>query len=209
MVELNRAIERLQLWVERHNLAVSESIVNINNELFKILPSFKSLSYGANELRRVQSLYSLNKQLDIDTYEIIDFINNFNSIFADRKKELTTEQLNSKVTYYLNDRIFCSTMRDVFDTFKDSDYLISFDKFMDDINYRNDVIAKYGAIKHSINILDVIVSNPHYLGFLEATRVNLNAIRSSVKFRMLEKYYRKVLKNNSYGEDECQKMTKK
>lgn len=208
MVELNRFVESIQLWAENHNMAVTESKLNTNNESYSVLRSLKTLSYGANELRRARPLYGLNKQLDTDIYKIINFVNSFNSIFADRKKELTQEQLSEEVTYYLNDEVIVSTREKIFDSFKDTNGLISFDKFIDDINYRNEIIAKYGAVKHSINILDAITSSPHYLGFLEAMRVDLNAIRGAVKFRSVEKYSKKVLDTNSYKGAERQRAVK-
>lgn len=209
-ITANRFIEKLQNWIDYYNLATTETFTNENGVEFNALNSLEQLIYGANELKRARPLYGLNKQLDTDTTKIINFVNNFNSIFTSRRKEMTEEQLNQPVTYYLNGEIVQSTAQEIFDSFKDSKGLISFDKFMDDSEYQKEVIAKYGAIKHSINILDAIMASPHYNGFMHAMKVDLETIRASVKFRKIEEYSPKVLKDNSYptANDKAQ-LTKK
>ena len=197
-IAANRFIEKLQDWIGYYNLAMSETFVNENGVEFNALNSLEQLVYGANELKKARPLYGLNKQLDTDSTKIVNFVNNFNSIFVDRKKEMTEEQLNQPVIYYLNGEAIQSTASEVFDSFKESKGLISFDKFMDDEEYQKEVIAKYGAIKHSINILDAIMASPHYNGFIHAMKVDLETIRASVKFRKVEEYSPKVLKDNSY-----------
>lgn len=209
-IAANRFIEKLQDWISYYNLATSETFNNENGIEFNALSSLEQLIYGANELKRARPLYGLNKQLDTDTTKIVNFVNNFNSIFVDRRKEMTEEQLNQPVIYYLNGEVVQSTAQEVFDSFKDTKGLISFDKFMDDVEYQKEIIAKYGAIKHSINILDAIMASPHYNGFMHAMKVDLETIRASVKFRKVEEYSSKVLKDNSYptANDKMQ-LTKK
>lgn len=209
-IAANRFIEKLQDWISYYNLATTETFTNENGVEFNALSSLEQLIYGANEFKRARPLYGLNKQLDTDTTKIINFVNNFNSIFTSRRKEMTEEQLNQPVTYYLNGEIVQSTAQEIFDSFKDSKGLISFDKFMDDLEYQKEIIAKYGAIKHSINILDAIMASPHYNGFMHAMKVDLETIRASVKFRKIEEYSPKVLKDNSYptANDKTQ-LTKK
>lgn len=209
-IAANRFIEKLQNWIDYYNLATTETFTNENGVEFNALNSLEQLIYGANELKRARPLYGLNKQLDTDTTKIINFVNNFNSIFTSRRKEMTEEQLNQPVTYYLNGEIVQSTAQEIFDSFKDSKGLINFDKFMDDSEYQKEIIAKYGAIKHSINILDAIMASPHYNGFMHAMKVDLETIRASVKFRKIEEYSPKVLKDNSYptANDKTQ-LTKK
>lgn len=209
-ISANRFIEKLQDWISYYNLATSETFINENGVEFNALSSLEQLIYGANELKQARPLYGLNKQLDTDTTKIVNFVNNFNSIFVNRRKEMTEEQLNQPVIYYLNGDMIQSTAKEIFDSFKDSKGLISFDKFMDDKEYQKEIIAKYGAIKHSINILDAIMASPHYNGFMHAMKVDLETIRASVKFRKIEEYSTKVLKDNSYptSNDKAQ-LTKK
>lgn len=209
-IAANRFIEKLQDWISYYNLASSETFINENGVEFNALNSLEQLIYGANELKRARPLYGLNKQLDTDTTKIVNFVNNFNSIFSSRRKEMTEEQLNQPVIYYLNGEAIQSTAQEIFDSFKESNGLISFDRFMNEEEYQKEVIAKYGAIKHSINILDAIMASPHYNGFMHAMKVDLETIRASVKFRKVEEYSPKVLKDNSYptASDKMQ-LTKK
>ena len=209
-IAANRFIEKLQDWVSYYNLATTEKFININGEEFSALNSFEQLVYGANEFKRARPLYGLNKQIDTNTSKIVKFVNDFNEIFIKRKEEMTEEQLNQSVQYYLNGEIMQSTAKEIFDSFKDNGGLISFDKFMDDLEYRKEVIAKYGAIKHSINILDAIMASPHYNGFMYVMRTALATNRAALKFRKVEEYFPKVLKDNSYptARDKIQ-LTKK
>ncbi len=128
----------------------------------------KILAQGAEEMRILGSILSSNKGVKSRTEEGITFIENIENAVIERKKLMGLEP--------------------------NTDDRIDFILFCTDENYRKEAINKYEQVKHSVNILDVVTTAPHFLSYLRACSVPYAAFKvGSAKFRARDKYYKPVI----------------
>lgn len=131
----------------------------------------KTLAEGAEEMRILGSILSINKGLKTTFADAETFIDTIENLIYDRKKAMGDKPLNSDK--------------------------IDFHKFFTDMEYQNSVIEAYEKIKHSVNIPHLISKVPHFKGYLQTQMLpTITFITNSVKFRALHKYRNNVNADN-------------
>ena len=127
----------------------------------------RTLAEGAEEMRILGSILSINKGLKPSTVEAEAFIDTIENLIYDRKKVLG---------YRVSE--------------KDK---IDFFKFMTDKEYQKDVVNMYEDVKHSVNIPHLLLKAPHFNGYLETQMIPLAFFTStSIKHRIVHKYRKNV-----------------
>jgi Mg2+/Co2+ transporter CorC len=94
------------------------------------------LAEGAEEMRILGSILSINKGLKATFADAESFIDTIENLIYDRKKVLGKKP--------------------------SEDDKIDFHKFMVDEEYQAEVINKYEKVKHSVNIPHLITKAPHF-----------------------------------------------
>jgi hypothetical protein len=121
------------------------------------------LAEGAEEMRILGSILSINKGLKSSMSETEIFIDTIENLIYNRK-EILGQPPSEK------DRI-------------------DFIKFMLDEKYQNQKIEEYEKVKHSVNILHLISKVSHFNEYLKASIIPpAFFLSSSIKYRTLHKY---------------------
>ena len=139
------------------------------SELFKRNQGrdLRTLAEGAEEMRILGLILSINKGLKPSTVEAEAFIDTIENLIYDRKKILG---------YQVSE--------------KDK---IDFFKFMTDEEYQKVVVDMYEDVKHSVNIPHLLLKSPHFNGYLETQMIPLAFFTaSSIKHRIVHKYRKNV-----------------
>lgn len=127
----------------------------------------RTLAEGAEEMRILGSILSINKGLKPSTVEAEAFIDTIENLIYDRRKVLGYQVSESDK--------------------------IDFFKFMTDEEYQKKVVDTYEAIKHSVNIPHLLLKAPHFNGYLETQMIPLAFFTStSIKHRIVHKYRKNV-----------------
>ena len=174
--------------------------------------TIKELYYGSAELRRLGGILGLNQGLKTKVDTKLGFIRNFENLFNDRFGEFSKDEnvrhiqmsesamLNGEYTTIGN--VFATLANYVKEDNMDSNgnviesrkYKISFDRFMNDEIYRNNIINFYNGVKHTFNILDVVWTLPHFRGYLKAAFIDYASQRTiSSKFRAIDSIGSRVI----------------
>lgn len=132
-----------------------------NDEQYSAIETIKLLSHIANEQSRLRPILALNQSLPNDLASQFKFLRNFESIFKARLKEAPDKEFTER-----------------FKEWNDGSLEISFNKFMTDSLYREQIIEFYDEIKAAVNIFDIMDKSKHYFGYSEA----LNAFIESCKY---------------------------
>ena len=125
------------------------------------------LAEGAEEMRILGSILSINKGLKATVSETEAFIDTIENLIYNRK--LAMGQRPSE-----EDKI-------------------DFEKFMLSKSYQQQVIDNYEKVKHSVNIPHLLSMVEHFQGYLQAEIIPITFFTtSSVKYRTLTKYRKNV-----------------
>lgn len=128
----------------------------------------KILAQGAEEMRVLGSILSSNKGVKSKTEEGLNFIDTIENCINNRIK--------------------------IMGGVPSPNYKIDFTLFCIDPEYRSSCIERYEEVKHSINILDVVATAPHFLSYLRACTIPNAAFKvGSLKFRTRNKYYDQMI----------------
>lgn len=138
--------------------------------LFKkssIAKDLRTLAEGAEEMRILGSILSINKGLKATISDTETFIDTIENLIYDRK-------LASGKPAFESDKI-------------------DFHKFMTSKEYQDEVIEKYEQVKHSVNIPHLISKVQHFKGYLTTEIIPTSFFTtSSVKYRTLTKYRKNI-----------------
>ena len=131
----------------------------------------KVLAEGAEEMRILGSILSINKGLKPTAAEAETFIDTIENLVYNRKQILGAKLSESDI--------------------------IDFHRFMLDENYQKDMIDEYEKVKHSVNILHLITKVPHFKAYLSTQLIPTTfSMVSSVKYRTVHKYRKNVDSNS-------------
>ena len=138
--------------------------------LFKqssIAKDLRALAEGAEEMRILGSILSINKGLKATVSDTETFIDTIENLIYDRKQ---------------------ASGQPAFESDK-----IDFHKFMTSKEYQDEVIEKYEKVKHSVNIPHLISKVQHFKGYLTTEIIPTSFFTtSSVKYRTLSKYRKNI-----------------
>lgn len=138
--------------------------------LFKqssIAKDLRTLAEGAEEMRILGSILSINKGLKATVSDTETFIDTIENLIYDRKQ---------------------ASGQPAFESDK-----IDFHKFMTSKEYQDEVIEKYEKVKHSVNIPHLISKVQHFKGYLTTEIIPTSFFTtSSVKYRTLSKYRKNI-----------------
>lgn len=133
---------------------------------------FKTLYSGASELKTLGSLLGANQGVKNTYTDFLNFVKNFENSIKDRY---------STYLKYGGKEIKING--------KDLDTSLDFSYFIHDPEYRQDRIEAYEKIKASFNILEVLITVPHYWGYLQTVFAKHGALyESSARHRTTHKY---------------------
>lgn len=147
-------------------------IKNIESKslLFKQSPiakDLRTLAEGAEEMRVLGSILSINKGLKATVSDTETFIDTIENLIYDRK---------------------LASGQPAFETNK-----IDFHRFMTSKKYQDEIVEKYEAVKHSVNIPHLISKVQHFKGYLTTEIIPTSFFTtSSVKYRTLSKYRKNI-----------------
>lgn len=132
----------------------------------------RKLAQGAEEMRILGSILSINKGLKATASEAEAFIDTIENLIYDRKKVL-----GMKVN---------------------EDDRLDFIRFMTDEEYQRQKIDEYEKVKHSVNILHLISKVPHFNGYLKTQMIpSAFFMTSSIKYRTIHKFRRNIYADKS------------
>lgn len=200
-VSMYKFLEELSDYIRFVHIINNDIIVNSEGIQYRAIDSIKQLVQGASEMGRLRSIYALNQGLPNKVEDKFKFIDKFEGIFEDRIREITSEERESTVmvegmVMKVSDVI--SKLRNLTNN-EDNPYRISFSKFMSDEEYRNALIALYGGLKHSFNVLDAAWSVSHYRGYLEAFHMDMEGNYMIMsKYRMMRDLGPRIIKDGSF-----------
>ena len=130
------------------------------------------LAQGAEEMRILGSILSINKGLKASMSDAETFIDTIENLIYNRKEAMGM-------------------------TPKESDR-IDFHRFMVDEEYQREKIDVYEKVKHSVNILHLISKVPHFNGYLKTQMIpTAFFMTSSIKYRTIHKYRQNVDPENT------------
>ena len=125
------------------------------------------LAEGAEEMRVLGSILSMNKGLKPTPAEAEAFVDVIENLIYDRKKIMGYEPSESDK--------------------------IDFIKFMTDPRYQESVVNEYEKVKHSVNIPHLLTKVPHFKGYVETQMIPIVfEMVASVKYRTLQKYRKNI-----------------
>jgi hypothetical protein len=150
---LRRFVKALRKYHHVKRLADRSEITNSDGVKFKAYQVIRQLNLVANEHSRLRPLLGLNQGLPNDIQSQLRFMRNFESIITQRLAEIPGDHSN------FVEELQAITGR--------KDTQISFEKFVTDPNYREQIIKLYDKKKMAVNIFDVVNSVGHYFGYLE------------------------------------------
>ena len=121
------------------------------------------LAEGAEEMRILGSILSINKGLKASFSDAESFIDTIENLIYNRKEVLgMTPSIDDKIDFH---------------------------KFMMDEEYQAEIIEEYEKVKHSVNIPHLISKAPHFKGYLKTQMIpTATFLTNSVKYRALHKY---------------------
>lgn len=187
-IQAYKFIDTLSEYINNLNTVYTDKVTRADGSTFTPYNVIKDLSFGGSELRRLGSVLGLNQGLKTDVAGKLGFIRKFENLIADRYSELDKNDMNSNVRLF-GETVQLGSALDMFQAYtKEENYKLSFEKFVTDKVYRDNVIEYYNAIKHTFNILDVVWSLPHFRGYLETAFLDYKeqGIISS-KFRAIDR----------------------
>ena len=144
---------------------ISDKSIMFNNSPYA--KDLRVLSEGAEEMRILGAILSINKGLKATIADTETFIDMIENLIWNRKEIMgfTPEESDK----------------------------IDFEKFMTSVTYQNEVIEKYEKIKHSVNIPHLLSRVEHFKGYLTTQVVPVSFFTTaSVKYRTLNKYRKNV-----------------
>ena len=141
------------------------------------------LSHGATEITLLSKILGLNKGIPTKQEEILDLIDSFETCLQSRFNILRS----------LNQANNIQSDRDL-----TSNYRVDLLQFVYNEDSRREYIKKYEEYKHSINILDVISTVPHFMQYLTRLADAYASMSNvSARFRFLKKQGDKYTKYKS------------
>lgn len=155
----NQAIDFVEDYIQQGH------IIGKNIEIYN---DIKTLSDGAEEMRRLGSILSLNQGIKTNSEGLLNQINLIE--------------------------------RAIYDITNNQEDLINLSKFVFDEQYRTECINKYEKYKHTFNILDVVATIPHFMGYLQTLAIAAEEAKSSFKFRSIKQlslYFKTKYKINN------------
>lgn len=198
---LYKFLEELSDYIRFVSVVHNDVITNSDGVQYRAIDSIKQLVQGASEMGRLRGIYALNQGLPNKVEDKFKFIDKFESIFEDRIREITSEEMETTVT--MNGMVM--KLSDVVNKLKNvinnesNPYRISFRRFMSDEEYRNTLISLYGGLKHSFNVLDAAWSVPHYRGYLESFHMDMEGNYMIMsKYRMMKDLGPRIIKSGGY-----------
>lgn len=168
--------EIAQTWMAaiKQTLNYVQDIANKNKVLYAKNGrgnDLRTLAEGAEEMRVLGSILSMNKGLKPTPAEAEAFVDVIENLIYDRKKIIGAELFESDK--------------------------IDFIKFMTDTKYQEQVINKYEQVKHSVNIPHLLTKVPHFKGYVETQMIPVVfEMVASVKYRTLQKYRKNINADN-------------
>ena len=156
--------------------AAQSQLITYIKDMEKKINTFKSspiakdlrvLAEGAEEMRVLGSILSINKGLKATVSETEAFIDTIENLIYDRKLAMGWEGSETDK--------------------------VDFHKFMTSKKYQEEVIEKYEKVKHSVNIPHLLSIAPHFKGYLTTEIIPTSFFTTaSVKYRTLSKYRKNV-----------------
>lgn len=147
---------------------------------------FIELAKGADEMRRLGSILSLNQGLKTNTINLI------------RQVALIEDSVYNAYLQNKNDPRYQTKSQ------KHENLLVDISKFVFDEQYRNEVIKKYDNYKHTFNILDVIAHNSHTMEYIKTLAITHNELMKTYKYRTIYD----ILKNRTINKKNSVKILK-
>lgn len=141
----NQAIDFIEDYIQQGH------VIGRNEEVYE---DIRTLSDGAEEMRRMGSILSLNQGIKTNSEGLLNQVNLIE--------------------------------RAIYDITGDQEDLINLSKFVFDEQYRKECIDKYEEYKHTFNILDVVSTIPHFMGYLQTLAVAATEVENSFKFRSIK-----------------------
>lgn len=141
----NQAIDFIEDYIQQGH------IIGRNEAVYK---DIRTLSDGAEEMRRLGSILSLNQGIKTNSERLLNQINLIE--------------------------------RAIYDITENQEDLINLQKFVFDEQYRKQCIDKYEEYKHTFNILDVVATVPHFMGYLQTLAISDAEVETSFKFRSIK-----------------------
>lgn len=143
-------------------------VENYINQLHKTdkqtVAELKILAEGADEMRIMGSIFSLNQGIDTDLDGFLHQVNLIERAIYDRKDKKSRSE---------ND-------------------IIDIVKFVSDEKYRQECILKYDKVKHSFNILEAVSTTPHFMGYVRTLVTALQENMQSFKTRSVKNLSLKI-----------------
>lgn len=180
----NKEIEKLIKWIKLKSEIVKEDLSKDSKHIFKNL---STLSNMAQEMSTLVSMFGSNQGMKTNTGELINFKDKLESIFKTIFDNRVNEFSKGNKTY--------SGVKNKLSKLNgaDGDYIVHFNRFFNDSNYRNEIIELYDEIKSAFNIPYILVNNEHYFGYLSVIdTVDRMSKLSSFKYNSISKYLKKV-----------------
>ncbi len=176
MQKFNQCISRLQDYVRQ--------VYVVKNHM-STYRSIKTLAEGGEEFRVLGQILGLNQGLKTKPEELLQKVYSIQNIIQDRYNVEQKKQKRDYIRNALHDtslskkiNIHKNTTWKMFDLFK----------FCTDDEYKAAQTKKYDTIKHSINILDVAATVPHFAGYLQTLALAHEACKTiSSKYRTIDK----------------------
>ena len=142
----------------------------------KYYNDIKVLVQGAEEFRILGSILKLNQGLPNKISDIIGLVDNIENSINNRIKNHNNEIKRSRPGGQLSNNERNAELNNGFNLFK----------FAFDEEYRRKYVEQYDTVKHTINILDVISTVPHYLQYIKTLATLQRAAQfSSIRYRSL------------------------
>ena len=160
----------------------------------KYYDDIKTLAQGAEEFRILGSMLKLNQGLPNRISDIITLVSTIENSINNRIKNNNNEIKRSRPSGQLSNEERNSELNNRFNLFK----------FAFDEEYRQKCVEQYDSVKHTINILDVISTVPHYLQYVKTLATLQRAAQfSSIRYRSLYAIIsdRKLQENGLGGEN--------
>lgn len=180
----NREIEKLIKWVKLKSQIVKEDLAQDSKHIFRNLTT---LSDMGQEMSTLVTLFSSNQGMKTNTGELINFKNKLESIFD--------VIINKRVNKFSVGNKTYSGVRAELEKLngETNDYTVHFNRFFNDADYRNQIIALYDRAKIAFNIPYILVNNEHYFGYLNVINiVDVMSKLSSFKYNNINKYLKRV-----------------